>query len=259
MRDRTRPHEIVGGVGAASESGLARYCCWQRQWLTKPAFGRRQSASSASSRQGRPRTIPQLWPSWGSRGEDVLQACSGEADVMAPGRLQRLIAWSACPRSRHERRSVPGTPGFLVPARSARPRSARVPVPMTRGSRLARAQHGPYRFADALQPVRPAHGGEHRGAVGAPAPVRFDQAVLLQAVAQGIQQEELGVACNLSRAELAQRRVVKARIGEGQAERILSVDPSHTAFASSRLNRFSTIAAPQRAQAGPAPRAGHGS
>ena len=87
-------------------------------------------------------------------------------------------------------------------------------------------QRGPHCLADTLQPVQRAHGGEHVGAVRALATARLDQALLLQTLQQAVEQEKSSIARDQPSAELAQHCVVKARIGEGQAQRILPVDPA---------------------------------
>ena len=87
-------------------------------------------------------------------------------------------------------------------------------------------QRGPQRLTHALQPVQRAHGREYVGAVRALAPARLDQALLLQALQQSIEQEKPSVACDQAGAELAQHRVVEARVGQCQAQRIFPVDPA---------------------------------
>lgn len=50
--------------------------------------------------------------------------------------------------------------------------------------------------------------------------------MLLQALQQGVEQQQLGVARDQARTELAQHGVIKARIGERQAERVFPIDPA---------------------------------
>jgi hypothetical protein len=54
----------------------------------------------------------------------------------------------------------------------------------------------------------------------------LDQALVFQALQQGVEQQQFGPTRDQAGAELAEHGVVEAGIGEGEAERVLPVDPA---------------------------------
>ncbi len=63
------------------------------------------------------------------------------------------------------------------------------------------------------------------GGVGALSATRLEQPAGLARIEQLVQQPFFGAAGEQARAELAQHRVVEARVGQGEAEQVFPVDP----------------------------------
>ena len=85
------------------------------------------------------------------------------------------------------------------------------------------ADHG---LADQLEPVQRPDGRQDVGRVGPLPATRLEQPARLAGLEQFMQQAFLGATCQQARAELAQHRVVKARVGQLEPEQVLPVDPA---------------------------------
>jgi len=81
----------------------------------------------------------------------------------------------------------------------------------------------PHRFAHGLQPVEEAHRRQHVGGVGALLAARVQQARLLEALQQDLEQQQFGRARQQPGAELREHGVVEPGVGQVQAQEILPV------------------------------------
>ena len=78
---------------------------------------------------------------------------------------------------------------------------------------------------DQLQPVQCPNGRHDVGRVGPLPATRLEQPARLAGFEELMQQTFLGAARQQARAELAQHRVVEARVGQLEPEQVLPADP----------------------------------
>ena len=82
------------------------------------------------------------------------------------------------------------------------------------------------RLGEQLDPVQVAHGGQHVRAVGALAPVRFQQPAFARGVEQALQQAPAGFVFEQPAPELTQDGEVEPGVGQLQREQVFPVDPA---------------------------------
>jgi len=96
--------------------------------------------------------------------------------------------------------------------------------PVRRGHRQG-LQAGPHRLPGQLQPVQVPYRGNHVSGIGAHLPAGRHQPVSGQPLQQRVQHHLVQAAAGDPGPELAQDRVIEARIGQVKAQRVLPVDP----------------------------------